>query len=418
MRSFSKNPLAIKKSVSLPTGTIKTTFLIEMAFKNLFSKKLRTILTMTGVLVGIGAVIFLLAFGLGLRDLVTNQVVDSSSIRTIDVVPAKAQLVQLGDENIKRIERTNGVSKVAPVYYYAGKTEFNNAKVESVVYGVDEGYKEMVQFKRVEGVVPQFSDAKTLVVNTAYIQALGIKNPQQILGKELTLKVGVRVPTEQGEEKKTITHSAVVRSVIDSGSGAELYISSDVFTQNGVDSASQLKVLVDDKSYVDAVQKKVETLGFTSTSPLQTLEQINQFFVILNLLFIGFGGIGLLIATLGMFNTLTVSLLERTKEIGLMVALGARRRDVRRLFVVESVSLSVLGGLLGIIGSACISAVVNRIMQQLSRARGADDVFSLFSYPWWLHASVLGFSVALGLLVVVLPARRAARINPIEALKI
>lgn len=418
MRSLFTKKLGIKKDLSRPTGSIKWFMLLELAFKNLFAKKLRTALTMTGVLVGVGAVIFLLSFGLGLRQVVTNQVVDSDSIRTIDVLPAKAQLVKLSDENVKRIERTNGVASVASIYYYAGKTQFNNAKVESVVYGVDNTYGELVRFERVAGVVPQFSDTKTMVVNTAYIQALGLKDPQQILGKELSVDLSIRVPVENGDEKKTITQKAVVRSVIESGSGAEIYVASSVFTESGVDTASQVKVLADDKKYVDSIQKKVETLGFTSTSPLQTLEQINQFFMILNLMFIGFGGIGLLIATLGMFNTLTVSLLERTKEIGLMVALGARRRDIRRLFIVESVSLSLLGGILGIIGSICISTVVNAVMQGLSRARGVEDTFSLFSYPWWLQLSVVGFSIILGLFVVILPARRAVRINPIEALKI
>lgn len=418
MRWHFKRSMAIKKDVSLPTGSIKLIFLIELAFKNLFSKKLRAFLTMTGVLVGVGAVIFLLAFGLGLRQVVTDQVVDSDSIRTIDVLPAKAQIVKLTDESIKRIERTSGVETVAPIYYYAGKTELNGAKVESVVYGVNNTYSSLVRFKRIAGVQPQFSDDHTMVVNSAYVEALGFKNPQQVLGKELKISLAVRVPTENGDEKKVITYAAAVRSVIESGSGAEMYISSKIFSENGVDVASQLKVLSEDKKYVEAIQRKVETLGFTSTSPLQTLEQINQFFVILNLLFVGFGGIGLLIATLGMFNTLTVSLLERTKEIGLMVALGARRRDVRRLFVVESVSLALLGGVLGVIGSGAISVVVNTVLQRLSRSRGVEDAFSLFSYPWWLQVAVLIFSVVLGLIVVILPARRASRINPIEALKI
>lgn len=409
----------IKKDVSLPKGSVRRMMLIEIAFKNLFSKKLRTGLTVGGVLVGVGAVIFLLAFGLGLREVVTDQVVNSDSIRTIDVTPAKAQLVQLNSENIKRIERTAGVTTVASVYHYAGTTSFNNAKIESVVYGVDQKYTDLVQFKRVAGTAPTLGKADTLVVNTAFVQALGLKDSQQILGKKLAVTMNVLVPNESGSTtKKTITHDALVESVIESGSGAELYMASSTFTDAGVDTTSELKVLVQDKKYVSDIQKKIETLGFTSSSPLQTLEQINQFFVILNLLFVGFGGIGLLIATLGMFNTLTVSLLERTKEIGLMVALGARRRDIRRLFIVESISLAVMGGILGILMSMGTSFVVNIALRQLSRSRGVTDTFNLFSYPWWLILSVIGFSFVLGLLVVVLPARRAVRINPIEALKI
>lgn len=409
--------VAIKRDVSLPSGSVRLVMLAEIAFKNLFSKKLRTTLTMLGVIVGIGAVLFLVAFGLGLRNVVTDQVVDSDSIRTVDVVPAKAQLVKLSSDNVTRIKNTTGVSSVAPVYYYAGKTNFNNAKIESVVYGVDRMYADLNRTTRVAGQAPSFG-GDAIIANSAYVKALGLSGAEKLIGKDLTIEIAILAQTETGEEKKVITHKAKVSSVIESGSGAELYIASSVFKDAGVNAASQLKVLADDKSSVSDIQKKVETLGFTSTSPLQTLEQINQFFVILNLLFVGFGGIGLLIATLGMFNTLTVSLLERTKEIGLMVALGARRRDIRRLFVVESVALSVLGGLLGIISTFGISIVVNIILQRLSQARGVSSDFSLFSFPLWLIIAVLGFSFFLGLLVVILPARRAVRINPIEALKI
>lgn len=392
--------------------------LAEIAFKNLFSKKLRTALTMSGVMVGIGAVLFLLAFGLGLREVVTNQVVDSDSIRTIDVVPAKVQLVTLSDEKVKRIERTAGVASVAPIYLYAGKSTINNATIESVVYGVTKQYGDLVSLKRLAGSAPDLGSSQKLIVNSAYVEALGLSNPQQVIGKTIEIKIPVSVNVDGVDQKIEIKHPGTITSVVESGAGAEMYMSASVFTDAGVDYASQLKVLAEDKKYVSAIQQKVETLGFTSTSPLQTLEQINQFFVILNLLFVGFGGIGLLIATLGMFNTLTVSLLERTKEIGLMIALGARQRDIRRLFVAESISLAVMGGILGILGSGIVSFAVNGLLQRLSRSRGVNENFMLFSYPWWLMALVLLFSILLGLFVVILPARRAVRINPIEALKI
>ncbi|MCA9309123.1 ABC transporter permease [Candidatus Saccharibacteria bacterium] len=408
----------LEKGVALPKGKLGYMQLIEIALKNLFYKKLRTSLTIAGVVVGVGSVTFLLSFGFGLRDVVSRQVVDSNSVRTIDVSPAKANLVKIDDENIQRIETTPGVVKVAPVFINAGKVQFNNANTEGVVYGTDQEYLSLISFKRTAGDIPNFKEhPKDIYISSSYIKAVGLKSADQILGKELSLQVTVQVPTEEGSTKKTLEYTGIIGGIFESTSGTELYVNDSLFTDNGITEASQLKVLAASKEDVPTVQKKIEALGFVGTSPLQTLEQINQIFGILNILFLGFGGIGLIIATLGMFNTLTISLLERTKEIGLMVALGARHKDIKRLFVIEAVGLAFIGGVLGIIGAGLISLVVNTGLNSLASSRGVTDTFYLFSYPAFLVTIIIVASLLLGYLVVYFPARRAAKINPIDALR-
>ena len=152
-------------------------------------------------------------------------------------------------------------------------------------------------------------------------------------------------------------------------------------------------------------------------SPVDTLNEINKVFNYLNLILIGFGGIGMLIAILGMFNTLTISLLERTKEIGLMVALGARSVDMKRLFIFEALFLSLVGATLGIVGAVGLGWLINIVMNMLAAGRGVKDGFQLFAHPYQLVFGVIGFMVIVGLLVVVLPARRAQKISPIDALR-
>lgn len=415
------NPFGgIKRSVSLPSGSLRIMQLVDIAFKNLFHKKLRTGLTVSGVIIGIGSVTFLLSFGFGLRDVVTKQVVDSNSVRTVDVSPAKANLVTLDSENIARINRTPGVVSTAPVYFYAGKIDYANAKTQAVVYGVGQKYIDLTSFNRVAGSMPNFkenSSYDSLYVSTTYAQAIGVKNPNQLVGKKLAVSIDLILPKNSEQQKKTITHDGIVKGIIDNGQGSEIYVNEKVFTEAGVDTANQLKVLAQDKKDVPNIQQKVESLGFVSVSPLQTLEEINQIFRILTIIFLGFGAIGLIIATLGMFNTLTISLLERTKEIGLMVALGARKRDIKRLFIVEAVGLALIGGILGIIGAGIVSMTTNYLLNQMALSRGVANSFQIFSYPAWMIGVLLLFSAVLGLLVVYLPARRAARINPIEALK-
>lgn len=410
----------LQRGVSLPKGHLTYWQLTEIAFKNLFYKKLRTSLTIAGVVVGVGSIAFLLSFGFGLRDVVSRQVVDSNSVRTIDVSPAKANLVKIDDQNKQRIQETSGVEAVAPVFTYAGKVSYANATTEGVVYGTNQDYLRLISFRRAAGDLPNLKlHPDDIYVSSSYIKAVGLKSADQLVGKDLSVKVSVQLPTEEGDgtTKKTIDYTGKVGGVFESTSGTELYLNENMFRNAGVTQASQLKVLVDSKEDVANVQKKIESLGFVGTSPLQTLDQINQIFGILNILFLGFGGIGLIIATLGMFNTLTISLLERTKEIGLMVALGARHKDIKRLFIIEAVGLSVLGGVFGIIGAGLISLTVNTGLNRLAQSRGVTDTFYLFSFPAFLTIAIILSSIALGYLVVYFPARRAARINPIDALR-
>ena len=125
----------------------------------------------------------------------------------------------------------------------------------------------------------------------------------------------------------------------------------------------------------------------------------------------------MLIAIIGMFNTLTISLLERTKEIGLMVALGARAVDMRILFMLEALLLSLVGTILGLLGSFTLGGLVTIAMNLLAKGRGVEEGFALFAHPWWLVLGVFAFMIIVGLAVVYIPARRAERINPIDALR-
>lgn len=208
-----------------------------------------------------------------------------------------------------------------------------------------------------------------------------------------------------------------VSSVIESGAGSELYISKDVFTQRRINNASQAKVLVASKDAVTNLQKRIQSLGFTTTSPYETVSQIDQVFGVLNYIFLGFGGIGLVIAVLGMFNTLTITLLERTKEIHLMRTLGARKKDIRRLFILESMGLSFLGGLFGVLAAIGISKGVDGFLNSLAGSRGLNENISVFSFQTFMSLKVILGSALLGLVVVYFPARRAAKMSAIEALR-
>lgn len=405
-----------KEEVYGANDSIRIFVLARIAVSNLFYKKLRTTLTVVGVVVGIGAVVFLLAFGYGLRDLVTEQVVDSNSIRTIDVSQSNPLVLPLNKDTEDKIAGFNDVKSISRIFNFAGQVNYANSKTGVVIFGSDQQYMDLNSFDLRAGPNSSIEQPDTVVVNTSFLKAIGIKNPQQMLNK--SINVTIQVPKEMRPEgmKDDINTKLKISSVVETGAGSELYVSSDMFISRRIDIASQAKVLAKDKSAVPVLQKRISSMGFTTTSPYDTVEQIDQVFGILNYIFLGFGGIGLVIAVLGMFNTLTITLLERTKEIGLMRTLGARKKDIQRLFVIESMGLSFIGGVFGILAAVIFSKGVDAFLTSLAGSRGLNESISVFSFEGSLVLKVLIGSALLGLFVVYFPARRAAKMNAIEAL--
>jgi len=406
--------------MSQPHGSIRWTAIVDIALKNLFYKRLRTSLTILGVVIGVGAVVFLLAFGFGLRDVVTKQVVDSNSIRTVDIESAKSQLITLNERTVSQIRDVAHVEELSRIYSVPASTSYNNSSTESVLYAVDKVYLKLVSPKVAAGKPLRFTDDGQVFINTSYAKLIGQDNYQKLLGQKLTVSFKAPLTTDnEGNttQSQPIAHTGNIAGVLETGNGAEIYISSNVITAKGGANASQVKVLVDKKENVPNVQKNIEALGLVTNSPLSTLEQINQVFVFLNLLFLAFGGIGLIIATLGMLNTLTISLLERTREIGLMITLGARRRDIRRMFLVEALGLALIGGIIGLFVAFIMSTLANIVLNNFARSRGVSETFSVFTYTPQMIFVVLLFSSILGILVVYYPAKRAADTNPIDALR-
>ncbi len=193
-------------------------------------------------------------------------------------------------------------------------------------------------------------------------------------------------------------------------------MSNRITLNEGISEATQLKVVALNKDAVPQIRKGIEALGFVTSSPLDTINQIDQVFTLLRFVLVGFGGIGMIIAVLGMFNTLTISLLERTREIGLMISLGARKQDVKRMFITEALILSLLGGGFGVLGAIVLSTVANIVLNSYARGNGVTETIRVFIISPGLVAITLLLSALLGLVVVYFPARRASQINPIDAL--
>jgi len=126
--------------------------------------------------------------------------------------------------------------------------------------------------------------------------------------------------------------------------------------------------------------------------------------------------IAIFVAALGIINTMIMSILERTREIGIMKAVGAGDGDVRAVFVVEASVIGFLGGLFGYGLGWAVSRLINRIVNYFLARQGVPAI-DYFAFPWWLFLGALAFAVAVSLAAGLYPARRAARVDPVMALR-
>ena len=393
----------------------KVSFLIltHMAWRNLIFKRLRAMLTIFGVVIGIGSIYFLFSFGLGLQNLITQKVVGNSSIKSIDVTSQNPKLIRLDDETVNKIKRLPHVESGGISYSFPGSMKYDGSSVEGIVYGVDKIYQKESNLNISAGKQLDFENNKTVLVDEAVLESMGVKDKESAVGQIMDITVSLSA----SGARASVTGKFKIQGVVDDVGGNEVYIPAANFSNAGVPNYTQLKLQADDSSNVANLRKQIETLSLATTSPADTIEQINQIFKFFNLILVGFGAIGMVVAVLGMFNTLTISLLERTKEIGLMMALGARRTDLRKLFFFEAILLSLIGAIIGIVMAMFAGRIVNFIMNFTAQRRGVTEGFEIFSNPWWLILGTIIFMVTVGAMVVYLPAKRAERTDPIDALR-
>jgi len=184
---------------------------------------------------------------------------------------------------------------------------------------------------------------------------------------------------------------------------------------------SMVIVKADDPDIVLDVADAINKMGFMANTPQSYLEGINSFFLVLQVIFGGVGAIALLVAAIGIANTMTMAILERTREIGLMKAIGATNQNVMSIFLGEAAGIGFVGGLGGVILGWGAGALLNIVAlsyfaNQASNGGGTGPTIAA-STPIWLPAFALVFATVIGLISGLYPALRAATLVPVNALK-
>ncbi|HEU4933303.1 MAG TPA: FtsX-like permease family protein [Pyrinomonadaceae bacterium] len=176
-------------------------------------------------------------------------------------------------------------------------------------------------------------------------------------------------------------------------------------------------VRVEDPVQLTEVRQKITELGFSSFSIVDEIDQIRTVFLIIDSVLGLLGGISLLVASFGIANTMIMSILERTREIGIMKAIGAEDREIKLIFFVEAAVIGVVGGVVGVLVAWGIDGLANRLAYRfILKPQGASFI-DFFSMPIYLSLGAILFALIISILAALYPASRAARIDPVRALR-
>lgn len=254
------------------------------------------------------------------------------------------------------------------------------------------------------------------IVNRAALNILGI-DEKDAVGKTFEISFVVVDRLTEGDERIRSVPTEYTIVGIDPGEDTPfLYVPFIDLRSLGVSKYSQLRVIVEKEEVLPEVRQKIEVLGYATTSVVDTVARITSFFGTLRIVLALLGGVALAVASLGMFNTLTVSLLERTREVGLMKAMGMKSYEVRELFLTESMIMGFFGGLLGIIIGVGTGQLLSLLLTAFAITKGAG-IISISYTPVIFIVLTMLFAMFVGLITGIYPARRATSISALNALR-
>jgi len=395
----------------------------EISLSHLAEKKSRSIITILGVGVGIGFITFLLSLGYGLENLVINEVAEIEEMQQVNVNPIVGSEVVLDKERYEIINGIEGVAETYPLINVAATIFYEDSQTDIVAYGVEPEYLSVTKETFLGG--ENFEgEQQEIVISEDVLSMLAITDIDSIIEQTLELEF---IPVDEEEEIISGQDEDVagvyddrveyvVSGVVSDGSSPIMYFSINDAMNLGVSNYSETLVVLDESADMTSVRMEIETLGMETSSVIDTVSQIEQFFLYLRIGLAVFGIVAFVIAVLGMINTLTVSLMERTREVGLLKAVGMRSREVKKLFITESMLIAFFGGASGVILGSVMGLIVSLVLSGVSISKGGEYLF-ISKIPLYLIVSVIVVSVLIGFITGLYPSKRAVKMSPLDALR-
>ena len=392
---------------------------VRQAFQNIWSNKFRTFLTMLGIIIGVMAVIVIVGLGNGMtqsiKDSFSDMGTDLLSVQVMGYgarsvsVDSVYDIVESHPDIFESVSPTGSVSGTVKV----GTDIYSNTTVK----GVSEVYFDMLGYTIDEGRLLNYVDLennKKVCVVGAYLNRVAYGG--NALGQ--TIKIGTAKYTIVG-----VLEAKVTDLEDQEGSNDDMIFVpyTTAMRANHSSTVSSYSVAIADESKLsegktileDALQELLHSdSGYMVTSLSEMLDTMTSMVNMVVTILTAIAAISLLVGGIGIMNIMMVSVTERTREIGIRKALGAKERTILAQFVVEAATTSALGGALGIALGYAVSMAANKVLPMFM-----SDTAITVSPSFNSIVVAFGISVGIGVLFGYLPARRAARLNPIEALR-
>ena len=450
--------------------------LFSMSAASLWKRKVRTVLTVLGVVIGTASIVVMVSLGLGLNRSTMQNIEENGGLTTIEVQEASQYMdssetsaekdqKRLDDEFVETISTHPHVKLVSPVlkfYVLAKCGVYENSYME--LRGMSSEALQSMNFPLASGSLPLYEDSLELLYGNQILAEF--QNPKTGSGYWLdgTLpdidleKDGVflvydmdsyyaaqnssgGLPGESGQTagKPPKKYLAQCAGIIDGGMDTYKSYSWGVYCNIKALEAqlrrvfknkvipgqpttatgkpykelyySEIYVEVDEMENVAEVQKWITDMGYQTYSNSDWVESTKTQYGYIQAVLGGIGAVSLIVAAIGITNTMMMSIYERTKEIGVMKVIGCDMRDIRTLFLMEAGFIGLIGGVAGLLFSLLISFVINRVVA------GMGMEMTLSYIPLWLAGSSVVFAVLIGMTAGFFPALRAMRLSPLAAIR-
>jgi len=380
---------------------------IKMALKSIKGNKLRSVLTMLGMIIGVSSVIVLVSIAQGSTKNVTSQINQlGTNLLTINTFSTD---VALTEDKISEISKLDGVKAVSPVVSGRVNVKKDRTTSQVTMTGTNAAYSEVRDTKVSAGrfitdLDIEYRQKVAVIGSSTATTFFGTEDPVgqylQIEGTSYKV-VGVLVSKGssmgQGGDNTVIVPLSTGQRLIGSTTISTVYLKGE-----SEDQMDTVMNLVETKM---ASLFPSQTDSYSVTNQQDVMDTMSSVSDTMTLMLGGIASISLLVGGIGIMNIMLVSVSERTKEIGIRKAIGAKRRDVLVQFLIEAVVLSGVGGLIGIVSGVGIGKLVSSLFS-LSVSFSSNVI--LFSFL---------FSLVVGVVFGVFPANKASKLNPIQALR-
>ncbi|MBI4193311.1 MAG: ABC transporter permease [Candidatus Colwellbacteria bacterium] len=396
-------------------ATIALRDLFGLSLRIFKVKPWRTLLTILGIGISFATIFFLLSLGYGLQNILLRQISSEQALLTVDVTTQNEDILPIDERAFVAIKSLPNVKRVDPVIVARGQTEIGNVAIEALFQGVPQSAFEGLKTKLKAGRVLADEKENAILLSAGLYQVF-YAGMGDVLGKEM--RITFFVPEEPGSSTITIASEQkpyTVVGVMDDPENNFAFIAAPKVSHFNLPYGT-LKVLVASEKHVREVKSQIIDMGYVVSAIADTVADANKIFKILQIILALFGIAALVVAVIGMVNTMTISLLERINEIGIMKVFGISEGDVEKLFILEAAMIGFLGGASGIAIGFVFSQFLNVVINILASTLGGKPV-SLFVYPVWFIVTILSFSFVVGIITGFFPARRAARLDPLQALR-